>query len=323
MRIVIVGPGALGSLLTTRLSLFLAGRGEGGADNDHHVSLLDYKPQREHMLARSGLLLENGGDSGRCSPEVTSAPEVCAAAHILFFCVKSSALGAALDRVRPFLSPEQILLGMQNGIAHPALLAAMPCIPGVGITTEGATLLSPGHVRHGGAGLTRLGLLTPASAAAHSLLDRVAALLSDAGLVTRVTPSPLQHVWAKLFVNAGINGLTALLRCPNGALLDSPDTRERMTLAVREAEAVARASSITIDEDPVAAAFRVCEATRTNISSMLQDIRSRRRTEIDAINGAVVAAGAKLGIPTPVNTEIVRQVKALESSFAGTGERQP
>lgn len=323
MQIVIVGPGALGSLLTARLSLYLAGQGGDGADHDVHVSLLDYKPDRAALLAQHGLLLENGNSRQRCMPAVTAAPQVCAGADILFLCVKANAVGAALERVRPFLSQDTILFAMQNGIAHLQLLTAMPCTPGVGITTEGATLQAPGHVRHGGAGLTRLGLLAPAPAAGSGLLARTVALLNGAGLATRITSEPLKHVWAKLFVNVGINGLTALLRCPNGQLLASPETRERMSQAVREAEAVALASGIPIDEDPVAATFRVCEATRNNISSMLQDIRNRRRTEIDAINGAVVAAGRKLGIPTPVNDELVRQVKELEAAFAGTAEDRP
>lgn len=320
MHIVIVGPGALGSLLTARLSLYLAGQGGSGADNDHKLTLLDYKPHRAELLARHGLLLENGCSRQHCMPVVTAVPQVCAGADILFLCVKANAVGAALERVRPFFSPDTILFAMQNGIAHLQLLTAMPCTPGVGITTEGATLLAPGHVRHGGAGLTRLGLLAPATRS--SLLKRAVGLLNEAGLTSRITSAPLKHIWAKLFVNVGINGLTALLRCPNGALLDSSETRARMTLAVREAEAVARASSIPIDEDPVAVTFRVCEATRTNISSMHQDILNRRRTEIDAINGAVVAAGRKLGIPTPVNAELVRQVKELEAAFAGTEDGQ-
>ncbi|HBI15931.1 MAG TPA: 2-dehydropantoate 2-reductase [Desulfobulbaceae bacterium] len=323
MHIVIVGPGALGSLLTARLSLYLAGQGKGRADSDHQVSLLDYKPQRAALLARGGLVLEEGDRRQHCTPAVAAAPEVCAGADVLFLCVKAAAVRAALDRIRPFLSSEQLILAMQNGIAHLELLTALPCMPGVGITTEGATLLAPGRVRHGGAGLTRLGLLPPATAAAHSLLDRTTAVLKASGLAVRITHAPLKHVWAKLFINVGINALTALLRCPNGVLLDSLETRERMTMAVREAEAVARASGIPIDEDPLAATLKVCKATGTNISSMLQDISNRRRTEIDAINGAVVAAGSRLGIPTPVNAELVRQVKELESEFAGAEEGWP
>ncbi|MFZ5798426.1 MAG: ketopantoate reductase family protein [Desulfobulbaceae bacterium] len=315
MHIVIVGPGALGSLLTARLSLLAAGQGEGGADNDLQVTLLDYKPGRAALLARDGLLLEDGAGRWRCTPEVSADPEVCAEADIVLLCVKAHAVGAALARIRPFLAPAQILLAMENGIGHLDLLDNIPCIPGVGITTEGATLLAPGHVRHGGAGMTRLGLLAAAPAAADVLLDRLAGLFNRSGLVAAITPTPLKDVWAKLFVNAGINALTALLRCPNGALLDSSPTRGRMTQAVREAEAVARARGIPVDEDPVTVTFRVCEATGNNISSMFQDILSRRRTEIDAINGAIVVAGGKLGIPTPINAELVRQIKDIEAAF--------
>jgi 2-dehydropantoate 2-reductase len=248
---------------------------------------------------------------------VTAAPEVCAEAEVIFLCVKATALAAALDRIRPFLAPGKLLLGMQNGIAHLEPLAGLGCMAALGITTEGATLVAPGRVRHGGAGLTRLGLLTPAPAAAGKLA-RLARLLNEASVATRITTEPRKHAWAKLFINAGINGLTALLNCPNGGLLASAPIRERLTLAVREAEAVARAAGIPIDEDPVAAAFRVCQATGNNISSMLQDIRNHRRTEIDAINGAVVAAGRALGVPTPVNEELVRQVRELEAAFAGS-----
>ena len=143
MHIVIVGPGALGSLLTARLSLYLAGQGGGGADNDLHVSLLDYKPRRAEMLVKDGLLLENGDRRQHCLPVVTAAPQVCTGADVLFLCVKAASVQAALDRIRPFLSPEQLLLAMQNGIAHLEHLTALPCIPGVGVTTEGATLLAP------------------------------------------------------------------------------------------------------------------------------------------------------------------------------------
>ncbi|MDH4319423.1 MAG: hypothetical protein OEV64_13605, partial [Desulfobulbaceae bacterium] len=56
-------------------------------------------------------------------------------------------------------------------------------------------------------------------------------------------------------------------------------------------------------------------ATASNISSMLQDVRKGRPTEIDAINGAVVREGQRLSIPTPVNSELAEAVKALERSY--------
>lgn len=314
MRIVIVGPGALGSLLTARF--FLYRQDSGGAGNDIvSLHLLDYRRERGENLRKYGLLFEEGERSFLCTPEVTVDPEVCAHSDVLFFCVKSNAVPSALAGITPHLSRNTLLLAMQNGISHLDAVAAAPCPAGVGITSEGATLLRPGHVRHGGRGLTRLGLLTGHSRESESILRKTASLLDSAGMKTVVTGNPLQHVWAKLFVNVGINALTALHGCRNGELLASPPAREIMEKAVNEAETIARARGILVEADPVAATVAVCRKTAGNISSMLQDVQQKRRTEIDAINGAIVAEGMKLGIPAPVNAELVRQVKELEASY--------
>ncbi len=315
MRIVIVGPGALGSLLTARTTLSLPGKGRPGTGNDDSLCLLDYRPARAGFLQQHGLLLEDREGQVRCFPDVTADPAICAAADVIFLCVKSTVLAAALDRIRPFVTPGTLVLAMQNGIGHFKTLSILSGHHGVGITSEGANLAKPGHVRHGGFGITRLGLPGSADPAAVDLLDRVAALLNRAGFETRVTTEPLKYVWAKLFVNVGINALTAIHNCRNGELLGSESTRQIMVQAVREAELVARAGNIMVAEDPVAVTLRVCETTGNNISSMLQDVRNRRRTEIGAINGAIVEKGNSLGIPTPVNRELVDRVRAIEAGY--------
>ena len=65
----------------------------------------------------------------------------------------------------------------------------------------------------------------------------------------------------------------------------------------------------------MAMTINVCRTTKDNLSSMLQDIRMSRRTEIEAINGAVIREGKALGIPTPINEELYKKVKALEASL--------
>lgn len=314
MRIVIVGPGALGSLLTARLFLFQ--QEASGTGNDIlSLHLLDYKPERVENLQKNGLLFEAEGDKILCAPQVTLDPEVCASCDVLFFCVKSIAVTSALDRLKPYLSRRSLLFAMQNGIGHLEEIrhAAFPA--GVGVTSEGATLIHPGHVRHGGRGITRLGLLTGHTDRSERVLRKITALLDSAGMRAEVTRNPLKHIWAKLFINVGINALTALHGCRNGELLHVPSTVEIMEKAVKEAELIARAKGIPVDADPVQATVSVCRTTANNTSSMLQDVLQKRMTEIDAINGAVVAEGIKLGIATPVNAELVRQVKELEASY--------
>ena len=88
-----------------------------------------------------------------------------------------------------------------------------------------------------------------------------------------------------------------------------------MVDAVVEAVAVARSLGIAMDEEQQLARVRqVCTLTAANRSSMLQDILRGTATEIEVINGAVVARGLATGIPTPVNSLLTRLVKALEAT---------
>jgi 2-dehydropantoate 2-reductase len=88
-----------------------------------------------------------------------------------------------------------------------------------------------------------------------------------------------------------------------------------MEAAIDEAMQLARSRNIPIMDEPCQATRLVCRKTAKNVSSMLQDVRKKRRTEIDAINGAIVAMGRKLGIDTPENRRLCNQVKELEAGY--------
>jgi len=307
MRIVLIGPGALGCLLAASLALEVG--------KDHDIRLLDHDPDRAARLASQGLILEKEGRRRPCHPPVTADPMAAGRADIVLLCVKSGATAAGFALAAGLLAPGSILVTLQNGIGHLELLGDFPFPVALGVTSLGATLTGPGEVRYAGRGPTRLGFITPPPAGSAKLADHLAALLNRADIATTVVDNILEHVWAKLLVNTGINALTAILGCPNGELPAAPENRERLSRAVREAEAVARANHIAIRRDPVEATLAVCRATAGNISSMLQDIRNRKPTEIDAINGAVVREGHRLGIPVPMNEELVRSVRAIESRY--------
>ena len=120
-------------------------------------------------------------------------------------------------------------------------------------------------------------------------------------------------VWDKLVVNAAINALTAVHGVENGALLRDPALRAAMRQAALEAATVAVAKSTRQKaNDIVAEVERVCDLTGSNISSMLQDVRAGRRTEVDAINGLVVREAERLGSDVPINRDLWQQVKAME-----------
>ncbi|MDH3347480.1 MAG: 2-dehydropantoate 2-reductase [Desulfobulbaceae bacterium] len=316
MRIAIVGPGALGLFLAGRLSRLIAKKSVSGEkEQSDSVCLLDYNKERAAELREKGIWLEQSQWSGRVWLEVSAEPKSLGIFDIVFLCVKVPAVEAALEHFSVLVGPDTLVVGMQNGIKHPELIANAGGIAALGVTSEGVTLLAPGRVAHRGRGLTRLGLLGKESSRSVKRLNELAVMLNGADLITEVVDSVVHYLWAKLLVNVGINALTAIHDIPNGELLKSEHLTRKMELAVREATRVAFAYSVPVVGDPVADVVAVCRSTADNISSMLQDVRKSRFTEIDAINGAIVQAGKKLSIPTPVNDELTASVKALEKSY--------
>ena len=116
-------------------------------------------------------------------------------------------------------------------------------------------------------------------------------------------------------MNIGMNALTALTGFKNGQLLDHPETLRLMEALVSEAVEVAKRKGIRIEGNPIEKVKAVAEATGKNRSSMGQDFDYKRRTEIDAINGAVVREAHRLGISVPYNEMVTDLVKVIERTF--------
>ncbi len=308
MHFLLVGPGALGCLLSSVIS-----KGMKACDQ---LTILDYNGVRAHHLNEKGIVYALGEQREIFPVNATADPQDVAFVDVVLLCVKSYDVQGSLDFCKAILEKDTLLLFLQNGISHLDMQERLgETTAAFGTTTEGATLLGPGHVRHAGNGTTYLGFLTPPKNNAAKLLQDIHTIFCAGGLQTHLADNILPRLWAKLFVNVGINALTAILDCPNGDLLTLPGVDKRMQAAVDEAILVARRKNIPIMDDPYQTARRVCSKTAKNISSMLQDVRRKRRTEIDAINGAVAALAGRLGIDTPENERLCRQIKKLEAEY--------
>jgi len=308
MHYVLVGPGALGCLLASTAAK--------GIKDGEKFTILDYNIERSDHISRNGVLCQEGDNKTSYSVSAVSDPLLLGHVDVILLCVKSYDIKSCLDICEPILGDQTLLLFMQNGISHLACENALHgATAAYGTTTEGATILGPGHVRHAGRGETHLGFLSSHSNHFQDLLSRTHELFNRGGMQTSLTTSILTKLWGKLFVNVGINALTATLDCKNGELLHLAGAKKRMQAAILEAIEVARVKGIDILGDPIETAQSVCQKTAGNVSSMLQDIRKKRRTEIGAINGAVVAFGKEHGIETPENTLLMNQVKGLENTF--------
>ncbi len=302
MNVAVIGVGALGSLLGFYLS------GVPG----HTVWLLGQWPDQITTLQQAGLVCVREDHQQRRAVQATTQPEQIGACDVVLVVVKSGQTAQAAIRARALLHATTLVVTLQNGLGNREVLAQalhpQPVLQGV--TTLGATLIGPGQVRHAGMGTTFFATspTTGESASLTLLVD----LFRAAGLPAEVSPEVETLIWNKLVVNVGINALTALLRVPNGALLDLPPARTLIGQLVAEAAAVATARGTPITGDPLAQVMAVAEATAGNHSSMLQDVRRGAPTEIATMNGAIVREGQRLGIATPYNQAITLLVEALD-----------
>lgn len=303
MKTVMIGPGAMGSLFGGLLS-------RAGEE----LWLVGYRKEQVETICSVGLTLKEKGKSQiipmKATPDVTSVGK----ADLVIFFVKTYDTERAVSDSLVLEKEDTVFLTLQNGLGNEEAICKKIDRKKVmlGVTGHGATLLRPGHVRHAGWGKTFVGELD------HRITDRatrIAQMFCKAGIETEASPNIHDQVWGKLVVNAGINALTALTGFKNGQLLDYPETARLMERLVFEAAQVARRKGVHIEEDPIEKVRKAAEATRENRSSMGQDFDHRRRTEIDAINGAVVREAQALGILSPFNQVVTDLVKAIEKSF--------
>jgi len=284
--ILIVGTGALATLFAARLSA-----------SGYPVTMLGtWKDGLDALNDNGARLVDADGAEGAYPVEATRDPADCRGMQYALVLVKSWQTERVAGQLADCLAENGLALTLQNGMGNRELLTETLGLQRValGVTTTGATLLGPGMARAGGEGVI--------SVEAHPRLGPLEAALTGAGFNLQVVNDADALVWGKLVVNAAINPLTALLRVPNGELLQRPAAHKMMGVLAREAAAVATAQGIHLPfKDAAQAAEEVARKTASNHSSMFQDIRRGAPTEIDAICGAITEAGEKLGVSTPVN----------------------
>lgn len=302
-RVVVVGPGAIGLLLAA--SFARAGI---------RVRLLDYRPERARKIDAEGVtVIDAAGASHRYQiPCSTGANSGELATHA-FLAVKAHDTERAVIRVLDLLAPSGVLVSFQNGIRHVELIREyLPTERTVfGATAQGATRIATGRVRHCGSGET----IIAAEDRNRDGVAEVADLLNRTEIHASVGIDLPFILWRKLLLNAAINPVTAILGIRNGKVTRIPGAWELAAACFREAREVAglavgpEIGQVTEDD-----LRELCEKTAENVSSMLQDVRSGRRTEIHALNGVVVEEAGRHGRDAPVNRVVVQLVTALEEA---------
>jgi 2-dehydropantoate 2-reductase len=301
MEILVVGPGAMGCLFAARLHI--AG---------FKTILLDHNPVRAGKINEKGIMVEGvSGSYNAMVPVVTDLSGI--SPDMVLVCVKSNKTRNAAENLKGL--PEKTLFAtLQNGLGNVEILREILGRDRVisGVTSEGATSIDIGRIRHAGSGSTVFG---PQKNFGKSTEELVSAF-NKSGFSTTSSDNVDELIWSKLIVNTGINALTAITGLKNGRLPEYEGSLSIMKEAVAEAVAVSSAKKINLAfDDPFQKVLEVCRTTAGNISSMLQDVLNKRPTEVDYINGAICKEGEKERIPTPVNRILTDLVKTIQASY--------
>lgn len=292
---VVVGAGALGCLLAALCSRRAA------------VTLLARGESAEALRAAGGVRVE-GLAAGLYPVAIATHMTAPPPGAVVILAVKAYDLESALRDVAPLLDSGHAVVVLQNGLGIAAAAEAVLGRPVIrGVTFLAAARELPGVVRYNAAGKTYLPAGSPALI-----------LWRQAGLPVEAVDAIGRYEWRKLAINAVINPLSALLGVENGALAPLAGAARGL---VDELVLVARRDGCELDADEtldkILASMR---QTARNPSSMLQDVRAGRRTEIDWINGAVVRLGERYGVATPrhrLMCDLVRFRAARAAEGAG------
>jgi 2-dehydropantoate 2-reductase len=297
------------------------------ARGGHHVTLIDYLPERAAGLSESGLTIEGPAGTFTAKAKATADAAGLPPQDLLMFCTKTHQIAEAAGRVKALVGPATTVMATQNGLGAVEELGKLFGKDNllVGVMGQASVLSGPGRVRYTDFGKTYLGWarhdLTQ-EAAHEARLTELCAAFQGAGVEAEAVPRIEQRIWHKLIINAAINPLGALLRVPNGQLLAMEPSRQMMSDLVRETVAVARLNGILLHTDDYMKELEgVIGRTKDHLCSMLQDVLKGRRTEVSAINRAIGRNAEEVGLVVSMNAMVASLVEATEQSYATRVEK--
>ena len=293
MQIIVLGAGAIGSLYGAKLA----------AEND--VTLVA-RADHVRAIAANGLRIE-GIETKTVPVRAVTNVERLGPNTLILLTTKLPASAAALEPIAPLVRDDTTIIALQNGLNSDQI--ARDAVRGRGvvlraITQFGAIFERPGTIQYMANGYTLL--------ENHERSSYIAAVLNAAGLDCRISPDIRTEVWRKLIFNCVVNPITTITRGKVGEIVD-PRLNRLKQLIIEECLAVASAEGVSLERN-LLAEIDATYAGSPNIVSMQQDLVRGRTTEIDYLNGAVVALGAKYGLDCPVNSALTSIIKGMETA---------
>lgn len=323
MRILVFGAGGIGSLVGGMLS------------KKYDVTLIGRKRHME-QTRKKGLRI-TGKTDNIFYPK--TATKISGKYDLIILTVKAYDTKKSMEILKSIIDSNTIILSLQNGLGNEEIVAnslknrvfsircdgipaGIPSILGKvdglskgnegvlrGITNHGVVFVKPGEICHAGTGETVIGEIDGKTT---ERIKKIYSMFNSVGIKTGISKNIKKDVWAKTIINSTINPITAVTGLKNGYLLKIPALTRLVEQVCKEGVKVANREGVFFDFDIFEETKKIASLTSENRSSMLQDIESGKKTEIDFINGAIAKIGKRHGIDTPLNNMLTALVKALE-----------
>ena len=302
MKIAIVGTGAMGSVYA---GLF--------ASAGHEVWAIDRWREHVEAIRAKGLRVEGASGDRTVKIHATTEPRDAGTCDLVVLATKAMHVEQAARTISPLLGRETPVLSIQNGLGGPdtaaSILGKERVMVGV-VGGFGASMHAPGHAHHNGWELVRLGEF---GGPITQRLRKVEDLWRGAGFRVKVFDDIDQLVWEKLLCNCAYSGPCAIAECTIGTVLNDAELSRVSAACATEAFEVASKKNIKLGfGDPVAYVRDFGSKIPEARPSVLLDLMSRRKSEIDVINGSIPRVGREVGVAAPVNEALTALVHAKE-----------
>ena len=304
MKIAIIGTGAMGSIYAARFS-------KAG----HEVIAIDIWKEHVDFINKNGLII--GGPDGKIiEKNIKASTKILDSIGCDFYIIATKALSLeeSVKKLKDQVDLNAPIITIQNGLgAGDIILKHMPkniLILGVA-EGFGASLIAPGHVNHTANKKIRLGSISQKTGG--KKLENIVSAWRSGGLKTEIYKDIEQLIWEKLLCNVTVSGPCSIFGCNVKELLNTKEYWEFALKCMQEAYSVGLAKGIPFSfDDPIEYVTDFAKRVGSAKPSMLQDFETKRKTEINFINGAIPPLAANYKISTPFNNHVCKIIHDAE-----------
>jgi 2-dehydropantoate 2-reductase len=303
MKLAVIGSGGLGGYFGFRLA-------QGG----NEIHFIARGPHLEAMRS-NGLHLITGEENTIVKVNATDDPSSIGKVELVLFCVKTYDTIQAAKAILPILNESTSILTLQNGVDNFDIISG---IVGEGRVLPASALIvseiqSPGTI-HVSSKIRKV-IFGEMDGTSTERAEKIFQLFNDAKIETQLSNEIGEVLWRKMVWICGMAGMTTLLREPLGKILSDPDSRDMFRIVMEEVAELARSKGFDIGGAEFASKqVSFADSLEKDLtSSMMRDLLSGRRLELEALNGAIVRIGREHGIPTPMNLAIYVALKPFEN----------